>query len=164
MPLPSYDVAKIVASFNDYFRFRNVTFPEKAANERLDGAQFDGGWIIRWRWREDGLEVLAHHRMTNSRWFSIDPQGKLHNRSMPDEGYSVSGSPEEREAAMPAYQQSWQEHRLEVEARGMDAREILGADREPNEFGALDPNVHRPQWRADNSKPTISTDARSAPR
>ncbi|AKU15956.1 hypothetical protein [Luteipulveratus mongoliensis] len=114
----------VAGKFAEFFSTWSVALPTSAIDERRDGSMYARGWTVRWRWHDSGaLEVRASHRMTNERWWVINPDGSEEHRRVPTE--TVAYMPGDDLAQIKAeHRAARKAHGEAVTAAGMDFEEL----------------------------------------
>lgn len=112
------------SAFADHFRVWGLFLPDEAVETRRDGHVRGAGWVVRFRWREDGvLLVRAGHRMTSERMLAIDPDGAVGQAEpvAPGEGRvtPVGATPEEKARVEHEYRSAWTRHGQAVADAGL---------------------------------------------
>ncbi len=106
-------------AFAAYFGTWGLFLPDEAVEARRDGHLRGAGWLVRFRWHEDGvLLVRAGHRMTNERMWAIAPDGTVGQAEPepPGEGMvtPAGATPEEKARVEHDYRAAWTRHHQAV--------------------------------------------------
>lgn len=136
------------SAFADYFRVWGLFLPDEAVAARRDGHVHGAGWMVRFRWREDGtVLVRAGHRMTNERMLALTPDGAVEQAepAAPGEGmaWPADATPEEKAVIEQEYRSAWTRH----------ARAVTEAGLEHDTSGpppGLETAADRQRWRLDD--------------
>ncbi len=113
------------AAFARYFAAWGLFLPDEAVRTESDGYVRGHGWLVRFRWRENGtLLVRAGHRMTNDRIFMLAPDGQdvPADMEVPAEMMvTPAGATTEQKAKIEHdYRAAWTRHMRAVAAAGLD--------------------------------------------